>query len=108
VDIWRETPGSILIGESAPMAAEAIRLGVDPSDVVTDHGETLRDSVPAALCQTVQDIEVFILGDGVPDITRAIARALAASDPGVRFFKLRQGAGTRRTAPSPGPAGGEG
>jgi hypothetical protein len=35
VAVWRETPGSVLICESAPMAAEAIRLGVDPADVVT-------------------------------------------------------------------------
>jgi hypothetical protein len=35
VAIWRETPGSVLICESAPMAAEAVRLGVDPGDVLT-------------------------------------------------------------------------
>lgn len=58
-----------------------------------DHGETLRYSVPTALRQTVQDIEVFILGDGVPDITREIARELAASDPRVRFFDFAKGPG---------------
>jgi GalNAc5-diNAcBac-PP-undecaprenol beta-1,3-glucosyltransferase len=58
-----------------------------------DHGETLRFSVPTALSQTVQDIEVFILGDGVPDLTREIARELAASDPRVRFFDFAKGPG---------------
>lgn len=57
------------------------------------HGETLRYSVPTALRQTVQDIEVFILGDGVPDITREIARELTASDPRVRFFDFAKGPG---------------
>ena len=32
---WRRTPGSALICESAPMAAEAVRLGVAESDVTT-------------------------------------------------------------------------
>ncbi|MCM3875243.1 MAG: glycosyltransferase [Thermoanaerobaculia bacterium] len=58
-----------------------------------DHGETLRYSVPTALGQTVRDIEVFILGDGVPDITREIAREFAASDPRVRFFDFAKGPG---------------
>jgi hypothetical protein len=35
VAVLRETPGSVLICESAPMTAEAIRLGVAESDVVT-------------------------------------------------------------------------
>ena len=56
-----------------------------------DHGETLRYSVPTALAQTVSDIEVFIMGDGVPDITREIAREFAASDPRVRFFDFAKG-----------------
>lgn len=56
-----------------------------------DHGETLRYSVPTALRQTVPDIEIFILGDGVPGITREIAREFAASDPRVRFFDFAKG-----------------
>ncbi|MEO8034986.1 MAG: glycosyltransferase family 2 protein [Acidobacteriota bacterium] len=56
-----------------------------------DHGETLRYSVPTALRQSVVDIEVFIVGDGVPDITREVARELAAADPRVRFFDFAKG-----------------
>lgn len=35
VRLWRETPGATLICESAPMTAEARRLGVAEKDVVT-------------------------------------------------------------------------
>lgn len=43
-------------------------------------------SVRSALAQTVRDIEVFILGDGVPDSTREIAADLMREDSRVRFF----------------------
>jgi hypothetical protein len=55
------------------------------------HAETLRYSVPTALRQTVQDIEVFIIGDGVPEVTRCIAAEFIASDPRVRFFDFPKG-----------------
>jgi len=58
-----------------------------------DHGETLRYSVPTALRQTVRNIEVFLVGDGVPDVTRQIANELAAADPRVRFFDFPKGPG---------------
>ena len=35
VSLWRDAPGSVLVCESAPMAVEAIRLGMAPSDVTT-------------------------------------------------------------------------
>ena len=56
-----------------------------------DHGETLRYSVPTALGQTVRNIEVFIVGDGVPDVTREIVRGFVASDQRVRFFDFPKG-----------------
>ena len=58
-----------------------------------DHGPTLERSVPSALNQTVRDIEVFVVGDGVPDVTRAIMARLTAADPRVRFFDNRKGPG---------------
>jgi glycosyltransferase involved in cell wall biosynthesis len=58
-----------------------------------DHGETLRCSIPTALRQTVEDIELFIIGDGVPDVTREIARDFAARDRRVRFFDFPKGPG---------------
>ena len=50
------------------------------------HAETLPHAVGSALAQTITDLEVFIVGDGVDDATRAAALALAAADPRVRFF----------------------
>ncbi len=55
------------------------------------HADTLRYSVPTALRQSVRDIEVFIVGDGVGDDTRQIAAELVASDPRVRFFDFPKG-----------------
>ena len=45
-----------------------------------DHADTLRASVASALRQTVSDIEVFVMGDGVPDVTREIMREFMAAD----------------------------
>lgn len=51
-----------------------------------DRGELLRHSVGSALRQTVEDIEVFIVGDGLQPAGAALARALEAEDQRVRFF----------------------
>lgn len=50
-----------------------------------DHADTLYASVKSALCQTVQDLEVIIIGDGVPDRTRQIVSELK-SDSRVTFI----------------------
>jgi hypothetical protein len=55
------------------------------------HGETLRYSVPTALRQTVTNLEIFIVGDGVPDVTREIASGFVAADSRVRFFDFPKG-----------------
>jgi GalNAc5-diNAcBac-PP-undecaprenol beta-1,3-glucosyltransferase len=51
-----------------------------------DHGPTLRWSVGSALAQTVTDLEIFIIGDGVPGPAREVIRELTESDPRIRFF----------------------
>ena len=56
-----------------------------------DHGPTLRASVASALRQTVTDIEVLIIGDGVSDGTRDIVRELRTADERVRFFDFPKG-----------------
>jgi GalNAc5-diNAcBac-PP-undecaprenol beta-1,3-glucosyltransferase len=56
-----------------------------------DHGLTLLRSVPSALAQTVADLEVFVIGDGVPDVTREVMAELTASDERVRFFDNPKG-----------------
>ena len=50
-----------------------------------DHGETLRFAVETALAQT-RTVEVFIIGDGVPERSRGMIRGLVARDDRVRFF----------------------
>ncbi len=56
-----------------------------------DHGPTLRFSIPSALEQTVREIEVFVVGDGVPDITREIVGEFVRRDERVRFFDNPKG-----------------
>ena len=56
-----------------------------------DHGPTLNLSIPTALDQTVSDIEVFVIGDGVPDVTRSIVAEFARMDERVRFFDHPKG-----------------
>jgi glycosyltransferase involved in cell wall biosynthesis len=51
-----------------------------------DHGDTLRLTVASALAQTVSDIELLIIGDGVPEQTKPKIHAIAAGDPRVRFI----------------------
>ena len=52
-----------------------------------DHGPTLRHSVASALAQSVSDIEIFIVGDGLPDEARDVARLVARLDPRIRLFE---------------------
>ncbi len=55
-----------------------------------DRPVLLHHSVASALNQTVSDVEVLILGDGVTEATRASATALTA-DPRVRFLDYPKG-----------------
>jgi GalNAc5-diNAcBac-PP-undecaprenol beta-1,3-glucosyltransferase len=50
-----------------------------------NHGPLITRAVRSALEQTVRDVEVFIIGDGATDATRAAAAELL-SDPRVRYF----------------------
>ena len=56
-----------------------------------DHGPTLLRSVRSALAQTVQDLEVLVVGDGVPAVTREVMDELTRSDSRVRFFDNPKG-----------------
>jgi GalNAc5-diNAcBac-PP-undecaprenol beta-1,3-glucosyltransferase len=56
-----------------------------------DHGPTLLRSVPSALTQSVEGLEIFVVGDGVPDVTREVMAELTASDERVRFFDNPKG-----------------
>ena len=56
-----------------------------------DHGPTLLRSIPSALAQTVTDLEVLVVGDGAPDVTREITAELTSADPRVRYFDNPKG-----------------
>jgi glycosyltransferase involved in cell wall biosynthesis len=51
-----------------------------------DRGPLLPFSVGSILAQTVQDLEVFVIGDGVSEQTREIISDLIRQDRRVRFF----------------------
>ena len=56
-----------------------------------DHAATLDLAARSALEQTVAEIEVVVIGDGVGDDTREVADALAREDSRVRFLDLPKG-----------------
>jgi len=56
-----------------------------------DHGPLLAVSVGSALSQTVEDLEVLVVGDGVTDATRDVAHSLERQDRRVRFLDLPKG-----------------
>ncbi|MGN6815190.1 MAG: glycosyltransferase family 2 protein [Solirubrobacterales bacterium] len=56
-----------------------------------DHAATLDLAVRSALEQTVAEIEVLIVGDGVGDDVREVASGLLRDDERVRFLDLPKG-----------------
>lgn len=62
---------------------------VDPVATVIiptfNHGTTLSYAIATALSQTVP-LEIFIIGDGVPESSRAMIASLAATNQHIRFF----------------------
>jgi glycosyltransferase involved in cell wall biosynthesis len=51
-----------------------------------DRGPLLPFSIGSVLQQSIQNIEVFVIGDGVSDQTRHTINSIVSSDPRVRFF----------------------
>lgn len=52
----------------------------------SDRGPLLPLSVGSVLTQTVQDLEVFVVGDGVDDATRRVVEEMSRQDERIRFF----------------------
>ncbi len=50
------------------------------------HAPLLPYSIPSALNQTVRNIEIFIIGDGVDDRSRQIIHEFRAKDSRIQFF----------------------
>lgn len=51
-----------------------------------DRAPLLRHSIGSILAQSVRDLEVFIMGDGVGAATRAAVAEMMRHDPRIRFF----------------------
>jgi glycosyltransferase involved in cell wall biosynthesis len=51
-----------------------------------EHGPTLRHAVGSALRQTISDLEVIVVGDGVTERTREVIEELLEQDERVRFL----------------------
>ena len=51
-----------------------------------DHGPLLRFAVTSALEQTVKELEVFIIGDGISPEGQTVVEEFTQADPRVRFF----------------------
>jgi GalNAc5-diNAcBac-PP-undecaprenol beta-1,3-glucosyltransferase len=58
-----------------------------------ERARTLRLAVACVQEQSVQDYELFIVGDGVADATRAAVAELSAADARIRFFDFQKGPG---------------
>lgn len=56
-----------------------------------DHPTCLRHAVASVQAQTMQNFELFIVGDGVGDDTRAVVAELARQDARIRFFDCPKG-----------------
>lgn len=56
-----------------------------------NHGPTLYHSIESALNQSMTDFEIFVIGDGVPDITREIITEFQKKDSRIRFFDNPKG-----------------
>jgi len=57
-----------------------------------DHGRTLAPAVNSALRQSVEALEVLIVGDGMPPEAAEVARGLAREHERVRLFEFEKGA----------------
>lgn len=56
-----------------------------------NHGPTLRYAIESACNQSISDIEILVVGDGVPDETRDLIRALQKQDERIQFFDRPKG-----------------
>src|SRR5262249_55745370 len=58
-----------------------------------DHGALIEHAVASATRQTERDIEILIVGDGVPKESVPAIERIVASDPRIRFLDLPKGPG---------------
>jgi tetratricopeptide (TPR) repeat protein len=58
-----------------------------------DHADTIPYAVASVQAQTVQDFELFVVGDDAPARTDAVMAALCAADARIRYVANPKGAG---------------
>ena len=58
-----------------------------------DHGRVIRNAIASVQAQTVPDFELFVVGDGAPEETRALMHDLCADDTRITFFDNPKGEG---------------
>jgi hypothetical protein len=56
-----------------------------------DHGPLVGPAIESALAQTVESLEVLVVGDGAPDVTRHVVAEISARDARVRYFDNPKG-----------------
>src|SRR5262249_25651577 len=56
-----------------------------------DHWLLLRPSLRTVQEQSVEDLEILVIGDGVPDETRELVAEIGKGDPRIRFFDNPKG-----------------
>jgi glycosyltransferase involved in cell wall biosynthesis len=56
-----------------------------------DHQDMIMRAIASVRRQTIQDYEVFVIGDGVPERTRALMAEVCAEDKRFRYFDHPKG-----------------
>lgn len=56
-----------------------------------DHGPTLKYSIDSVLKQSYQDFEIYVIGDGAPDITREVMSKLVKQDKRIHYIDRPKG-----------------
>lgn len=62
-----------------------------------DHRDMILRAIASIKRQTLQDFEVFVIGDGVPDETRMLMSKVCEDDKRFRFFDFPKGQRTGET-----------
>lgn len=62
-----------------------------------DHQDMILRAIASIQRQTIQDFEVFVIGDGVPERTRELMAGICAADTRFRFFDNPKGLRTGET-----------
>jgi GalNAc5-diNAcBac-PP-undecaprenol beta-1,3-glucosyltransferase len=51
-----------------------------------NHGSTIKYAIDSILSQNQQDFEIFIIGDGLPELVKPLINSIAQTDPLISFY----------------------